>query len=618
MMKRHKTVNDNITSSEPNNADSTIPSASQLLALSGISAADNPFGYATAIHWKSDLSSLWLQGVYHWQQLLKDAESSPWVPATLSQASAISHQTIDQLLLNPIRKKMSESAANQTQPDPFRDHNDQIESRYAVLLADLCRIFLKQGQFDQQHIRECFGSADKALQIFPLILELSVLEHSYHSAGLTRIVALKELYKTLLMAITSTPVSGKHPYRRYGPDNTPLDSFDNYLQSLRNRLQCLAEADAFDLVRFSEQPCGEIGCCEYQQIDCSALDFDFHGVSLRYYPATTDSKVEDTVLYLNSPLINRPEIYDLAPGKSVIEGLTKAGFGVYLVDYSELDRASNSLGLDFFGKHIHDHFIDLIKQRHPEQHLNVMGYCMGGCLILPYLARRAQELELQGKPMDIQKVLLMATPVRFDDETSGQKPMREQIRTWYNGDMLKDLLGDEKIPPQIIESGMNQIQPGVRYTLTRGFFERATNVDAIRDAAPFLFWLNHGTSFPAQAHREWISKLFMGNQLWTGKYCLPSTEATLDNQPVDMSALKRAMVKIMDYRGERDPISPKGSCVASETWGCNSHHHATTTTGLNRTIEKNIGHIFVVSKKHLGDYLKMAIEFYRDEDSTTS
>jgi len=32
---------------------------------------------------------------------------------------------------------------------------------------------------------------------------------------------------------------------------------------------------------------------------------------------------------------------------------------------------------------------------------------------------------------------------------------------------------------------------------------------------------------------------------------------------------------------------------------------------LNRTIEKNIGHIFVVSRKHLAEYLEMVSEFYR-------
>jgi hypothetical protein len=29
-----------------------------------------------------------------------------------------------------------------------------------------------------------------------------------------------------------------------------------------------------------------------------------------------------------------------------------------------------------------------------------------------------------------------------------------------------------------------------------GFYERAADADAIADAAPFLYWLTHGTRFP--------------------------------------------------------------------------------------------------------------------------
>ncbi|MCW8885234.1 MAG: alpha/beta fold hydrolase, partial [Motiliproteus sp.] len=528
-----------LSSASPNSV--YIPSAKQLLALSGITPADNPLDFKTAIHWKSDLSALWLQGVYHWQRLCDDAEHSPWLPSTWGHWAKLSQQWADQCLLAPIRQQLQQAAHNATQPDMFRLQNDEIERRYANLLKQLCELCMEQGQFSTSSAKRVFSDATRSMQLLQVIFQLTLLEQNYNSLGLTRLTALKELYKTLLMVITASPLDHPHPYRRYTAEGEPKDSFEDYLETARQRFQCLLQADAFDLVLFSEQPCGKIGCRDYQLVTPSDADSDLHGVRLRYYPAQSnnqDSPNTNAVLYLNSPLINQPEIYDLAPGKSVVEGMTDAGFDVYLVDYSNADGGSNKLGLDFFGKVVHDHFISEVKRRHPEQPLHMMGYCMGGTLILPYLARRAEEREKQGLDMDIQKVLLMATPVRFDDESSGHKPMRDLIRTWYDPDMLKDLLGDEKVPPQLIESGMNQIQPGVRYTVTKGFFERANNLQSIRDAAPFLNWLNHGTSFPAQAHRQWIANLFMGNQLWQGKYCLPSTVEQLDGQPVDMKALK--------------------------------------------------------------------------------
>jgi hypothetical protein len=81
-----------------------------------------------------------------------------------------------------------------------------------------------------------------------------------------------------------------------------------------------------------------------------------------------------------------------------------------------------------------------------------------------------------------------------------------------------------------------------------------------------------------------------------------------------MSALRRGEVQIFDYRGSRDPIAPPGSCVASELWGLTHDGNIQMTRGgLNRTIEKNIGHIFVVSKSLLAEYLETVNSFLHDE-----
>ena len=190
--------------------------------------------------------------------------------------------------------------------------------------------------------------------------------------------------------------------------------------------------------------------------------------------------------------------------------------------------------------------------------------------------------------------------------------MRDLIRRNYDALVMNELFGDVNIPPQVIEVGMNEIQPGVQYTVSLGFYGRAHHPHAIQDSAPFLYWLTHGTKFPARAHRDWIEKVFMDNQIYEGKYCLPSTNPDLDGRAVNMGALKDAGVRIFSYSGTRDPIAPVGSCVASELWGQTGDGNiGISRGGLNRTIEKNIGHIFVVSKQLLAEYLQIVSGFFR-------
>jgi poly(3-hydroxyalkanoate) synthetase len=178
---------------------------------------------------------------------------------------------------------------------------------------------------------------------------------------------------------------------------------------------------------------------------------------------------------------------------------------------------------------------------------------------------------------------------------------------------VKELFGSVNIPPQLIEAGMNEIQPGVQCTVVLGFYGRAETKESLNDAASFLYWLTHGTKFPVTAHLQWIQNVFIGNQIYEGKYCLPSSNPKFDGKPVDMSILKKAGVRIFDYKGSRDPIAPAGSCVAGETWGqVDKGNVKLTSGGLNRVIEKNIGHIFVVSRKSLAEYLELVENFYQE------
>lgn len=586
------------------------PTTKQLLALSQWSGANNSMGLNSSLDWKSDLSSNWLRGMRQHYRQLDSLNGSLPENSTAALSLDMTKQWMQSFLFSPIRDSARQAVLNQTDPDLFKQQNTNIEALYAKVTGEICQQCFDNNKFSPTLAAKIFTDSRQSQQFYIRLFKLAELEYQYNSLGLTRLTAQKELLTSLLILITGTPATDPQPYRKYDENNQPLDSFDEYLAKCQLRLEKLNQKQAFDLVYFSEHsPAAKLGCCHFVPVK----DASIHGVQLRYYPSEQKNANQNPIIYLSSPLINRAEIFDLAPGKSVIEGLLANGHNVYLVDYSQAGDQDTGLGLDFFGKQIHDRYLDIIRELHPDQQIHTMGYCMGGTLFLTYLARRAEEREAQGLPMDITKLILMATPVLFDDAGSGHGAMRELIRNNYDKEMISQMFDGVNIPPQLIEAGMHQIQPGVRYTVSRGFYERASFEGAIEDAAPFLNWLNHGTRFPIRAHQEWIEKIFTNNQIWKGEYRLSSSIPALNGKPVDMHALTRAGVQLMDYRGQRDPISPVGSCIASEHWGVNSGENSKTTDGLNRTIEKNIGHIFVVSRKLLAEYLKCALHFYHSK-----
>ncbi len=587
-------------------------SSTALLSLMGVTPADNREGLLTALPWKSRIGGAQTKALFQYREILDDIAKCYSIFGPYSMMASLQKTFLNAFLLEPIKAHARLSVRSGREPDIFRDMNGWIYKNYARLLYQLCDYFIKDDHFDREKAFRTCSTAEGQKILKEYIQEFAQMEYHYNSLGLTRLRAMKELLKCLLVVITETPLEGAPlPFMRKNADGTDTLTFEAYLKENRFRFECLHKANAFDPKEYAERfTHGVIGCSRYELVEGSAIQH----VKMRHYRLPKGIKPNGNVLYVSTPLINKPELFDLAEGKSVVEGLLKEGYEIYMVDYGDAGPDDTALGFDFYAKTVQDHNFDIIKKRHPRAKIYAMGYCMGGTIIVAYLARRAEERLAKKEKMDVTKIALMAAPVTFDDGDSGQGVMRSFLNQNYDPHLMEELFGNVNIPPQMIDFGMNDIQPGVHYTVLTGFYGRAIYPDAIEDAAPFLYWLTHGTKFPAKAHREWVQKFFLGNELFEGKFCLPSTNPVLDGKPVKMDALRKGGVQIFDYRGTRDPIAPPGSCIASQIWGLTQKGNISITrSGLNRTIEKNIGHIFVVSKQLLSEYLQSVSNFLSGE-----
>jgi hypothetical protein len=583
----------------------------RLLASVVLSPADNLHGFPTSIPWKSNLVGEQVRSIFGYQNILDEITKGVSVFGPWAAAAAWQSGIIDAFVTGPIKAQARMAAGSGRNPDLISDMNGWIYKGYSRLLYTLTGFFIEDGKFNREKALRIATTKKGHEFLLNYVEEFAQLENSYNNVGLTRLAAMKELLKCLLVLITETPfANGELPFAKRNQDGTLAMSFEDYLAENHIRFENLHRENAFDIKEYSERATGgKIGFSAYEYVEGSLI----HRVRLRHYPLPKGIKPNGKIIYMVTPLINKPELFDLAAGKSVIEGMHKEGYQIYLIDHGDPGWEETELGLDFYGKTLHDLYLSIIRKRHPRAPIYVMAYCMGGTLLLPYLARRAEERMASGKTMDINKVAIMAAPVKFDDEESGHAPIRSLIRRDYDPLLMKELFGAVNIPPQIIEAGMNEIQPGVQYNVVLGFYRRAESLEAIADATPFLYWLTHGTKFPINAHIQWIQNVYIGNQIYEGKFCLPSSNPKFDGQPVNMDILKKAGVAIFEYKGSRDPIAPAGSCVAAETWGLiNTGNIGLTGAALNRVIEKNIGHIFVVSRKHLSEYLAMVNEFYRN------
>jgi polyhydroxyalkanoate synthase len=112
------------------------------------------------------------------------------------------------------------------------------------------------------------------------------------------------------------------------------------------------------------------------------------------------------------PLMVKPFIFDLMPGRSLVRFLLDRGFDVFLVDFGEPDGADALVTLD-------DYVLDWIPTALAQvraaaacRDVSLLGYCMGGLFALMYLGatpdRGVRNLVTIGAPLDTSKMGLFA------------------------------------------------------------------------------------------------------------------------------------------------------------------------------------------------------------------
>ncbi len=115
----------------------------------------------------------------------------------------------------------------------------------------------------------------------------------------------------------------------------------------------------------------------------------------RYRQAEGSAPRHELPVLCIPPLMVKPFIFDLMPGRSLVRFLLDRGFDVFLVDFGEPDAADACVTLD-------DYVLDWIptacaqvREAAGSREVSLLGYCMGGLFALMYLGVDARSQRAQ-------------------------------------------------------------------------------------------------------------------------------------------------------------------------------------------------------------------------------
>ena len=278
-------------------------SATELLDRMGITPADNREGLSAALPWRSNMGGQQTQALFQYERTLETITENYAVWGPLALLAAMQRLILKTFFLEPIKALARISVRSGREPDIFRDMNGWIYKNYARTLYQLCDYFIKDGRFDREKALRisCTEAGKEFLKEY--IQEFAQLEYLYNAVGVTRLKAMKELLKCLLVVITETPLDNEPlPFMRKNADGSDAMTFDAYLKENRFRFECLHRANAFDPKEYAEKATrGEIGCSPFEFVAEAAI----RHVKLRHYLRPKGIRANGAVIYVSTPLINK-------------------------------------------------------------------------------------------------------------------------------------------------------------------------------------------------------------------------------------------------------------------------------------------------------------------------
>jgi polyhydroxyalkanoate synthase len=241
-------------------------------------------------------------------------------------------------------------------------------------------------------------------------------------------------------------------------------------------------------------------------------------------------------------LVNRPYMVDLQEDRSMVRNLLGQGLDIYLIDWGYADRGDMFITMDDYINGYLDNCINVVRERHGLNAVNVLGICQGGTFSLCYSALH---------PRKVKNLITMVTPVDFD--------LRDGLlNIWSRGldvDAMVDTLGN--VPGDFMNGGFLMLKPfqllAQKYV---GFVSILDRQESLRNFLRMEKWIFDSPDQAGATFRQFIKDFFQENKLIKG-------EVMIGKRRVD---LQEVTMPVLNIYATEDHLVPPASSQALERY----------------------------------------------------
>lgn len=247
----------------------------------------------------------------------------------------------------------------------------------------------------------------------------------------------------------------------------------------------------------------------------------------------SDRRTRRPPLLIYVGLVGRGYVFDLFPGNSFVGKLMAAGFDVFVLDWGVPDEAEAQNTIATYTHDMLPRAVEALLEASGEDDLNVVGYCMGGCLTLGALGG--------GVDLPVRSLILMATPTDFSKMGEFFTPIRSGS---FDLESLIDETGN--VPASLIRASFRVRKPTSDLVVYANLWQNLWNDTYMEAFQAFNEWANDAVPFPGAAFREFANDWLITNGL-------VNRTLAIRGRKVDLSRIR---VPVLCVIAEKDDIVP--------------------------------------------------------------
>jgi polyhydroxyalkanoate synthase len=235
----------------------------------------------------------------------------------------------------------------------------------------------------------------------------------------------------------------------------------------------------------------------------------------RLYRYASSRRHRTPLLFVPNLGISRPYIFDLLPGGSFIEYMTREGFDFYLLDWGVFGPEDDDLTVEHCVTKILPRMAQRVLDSSGATELSVLGYCMGAPISASFIATHPE--------IPVKNYIDMAGPIDFSKVGLFGLWLKKE---YFDVDRVVDTLGS--VPADLVRAGFKLIKPTMDLSTGLNLWWNLWNDKYVESFQALNRWANEYVAFPGEFFRQWVRDFYQENKLYRGELVMGGRPVRLE------------------------------------------------------------------------------------------